>query len=176
MHGGSWYFRLQSSDGEEFEASDVEPDLSRERLELLAVVRGLEALEQPSEVTLVTGSRQISRAVRQGLDYWRQRDWKWERFGEKVPMKNADLWRRIDRALQIHEVSCRTFRIDTPHPATSSPQSEEASANESERGPVALPFRPVVAATRWMARTMRMSGDALMEMLPESAPNPHLTT
>lgn len=112
--GGSWYFRILENNGSvALEASDFEPNMPRERLELLAVVRGLEAFGQPSRVTLNSPNPQISRAVRQGLDYWRDRNWMWEQFGEKVPMRNSDLWIRIDRAIQIHEIRCRTHRLDT---------------------------------------------------------------
>ncbi len=86
--------------------------MSPERLELLAVVRGLEALEQPSKVTLVTTSRVVRRGLRFGLELWRENQWHWERFGRMAPIKNADLWQRVDRALHIHDVSCRTLRFD----------------------------------------------------------------
>jgi len=178
MQGGSWYFRLESAHGAgTFEATDVEQDVSRERLELLAVVRGLEALEQPSSVTLITSSRQISRAVRQGLDYWRQRDWKWERFGEKVPMKNGDLWQRIDSALQIHSVQCRTYRIDQPHADRPRPPSRRGQrVKQSKHRAAAIPLRPIIAVTHWAARSMQSTADTLMKLVPEPAPNPHLTT
>ena len=65
---GRWRFLLESVDGRSvLEASDEEQGVAGERLELLAVVRGLEALEQPSRVTLVTSSRHVSRGFRFGL-------------------------------------------------------------------------------------------------------------
>lgn len=175
LHGGSWYFRLESTSGDRFEASDVESQVTRERLELLAVVRGLEALEQPSSVTLVTSNKQISRAVRQGLEYWRARNWKWERFGEKVPMKNHDLWQRIDGAMQIHDVRCRTYRVDGPHShhAPVAPKMRDG-VKRKQRQPV-LPFRPMVAVTRWTANSMHRMADGIQRLLPDSSPNPHLT-
>lgn len=113
---GTWHFVLESVDGQGIvEASDREPGLRRERLELLAVVRGLEALDQPSRVTLVTPSRRIARGFRSGLDEWRTRRWRWERDGRWVPIKNRDLWQRVDRALQFHRVECRTWRFDGAH-------------------------------------------------------------
>ena len=64
---GRWHFLLESIQGETLvEASDDEPGMHGERLELLAVVRGLEALDQPSRVTLVTPSRQVSRGFAVG--------------------------------------------------------------------------------------------------------------
>ncbi|MEX0677216.1 MAG: RNase H family protein [Pirellulales bacterium] len=113
---GQWRFVLQSVDGsQQFEAADDEPDVAGERLELLAVVRGLEALEQPSRVTLVTPSKYVNRGLTYGLDEWRANDWQWEHYGEMVPVKNRDLWQRVDRALLYHQLDCRTWRFDLPH-------------------------------------------------------------
>ena len=113
---GRWRFVLQTIDGtEQFEAADAEPDAQGERLELLAVVRGLEALAQPSRVTLVTTSRYVQRGLKYGLCEWRANGWQWERFGEMVPVKTGDLWQRVDRALVYHSLDCRTWRFDLPH-------------------------------------------------------------
>jgi ribonuclease HI len=104
-----WRFVLQSLDGtSRLEAADAEPELGCERLELLAVVRGLEALEQPSQVTLVTPSKYVARGLSYGLADWRENDWNWENHGQMVPIKNRDLWQRLDRALAFHQVQCRT--------------------------------------------------------------------
>ena len=111
-----WRFRLEALDGTaELEAADEEPELERDRLALLAVVRGLEALDQPSRVTLVTSSRYVARGLRFGLEDWRQNCWQWERFGRLTPVKNNDLWQRVDRALRFHQVECRTWRFDAAH-------------------------------------------------------------
>jgi ribonuclease HI len=112
------------------EAGDFESELGGERLELLAVVRGLEALEQPSQVTLVTPSRYVQRGLRYGLPPWRENQWRWERFGELTPVKNADLWQRVDRALEFHRVDCRVWRLDSP--ATPSGAAESAGESDGE--------------------------------------------
>lgn len=106
--GGKWRFVLQTPEGETLlDAEDEEDGDSRERLELLAIVRGLEALDQPSQVTLVTQSQAISRGLREGLQQWRENDWQWERFGSLTPIKNRDLWQRVDQAMGFHQVKCR---------------------------------------------------------------------
>lgn len=121
-----WRFVLQTIDGsEQLEAADAEPNVHGERLELLAVVRGLEALEQPSRVTLVTPSKYVNRGLNYGLEEWRANDWQWEHFGEMVPVKNRDLWQRVDRALAFHKLECRTWRFDLPH---SGPQANQPGA------------------------------------------------
>jgi len=108
-----WRFVLKAADGSAtLEAADAEPDARGERLELLAVVRGLEALDQPSRVTLVTPSSYVKHGIRYGLNEWGRNGWEWERFGEMTPVKNRDLWQRLDRALKIHRMEGTIFRHD----------------------------------------------------------------
>ena len=110
---GTWRFQLQSlTNDDQFSASGAEHFVSRDRIALLAVVRGLEALDQASHVTLLTSSRYVRRGFRQGLEQWTQNDWHWERFGRRVLVKNHDLWRRVENALQFHQLNCRLWRID----------------------------------------------------------------
>lgn len=110
---GRWRFVLRLPSGEtSLEAADEEQETSPERLELLAVIRGLEALSQPSRVTLLSGSRSIRRGLEQGLSNWRENDWQWERYGRLAPVKNCDLWQRLDRLLQYHAIECRPTRLE----------------------------------------------------------------
>jgi ribonuclease HI len=128
---GDWRFVLEAIDGSaKIEVADSEPEIRGERLELLAVVRGLEALEQPSRVTLLTPSRYVSRGLSYGLNDWRENDWQWERHGAMVPVKNHDLWQRVDRALEFHRVECRQWRLDAGH--------EQAAASDSRRNGASL--------------------------------------
>ncbi|TVS14369.1 MAG: hypothetical protein EA424_19725 [Planctomycetaceae bacterium] len=127
---GQWRFVLESLDGDVvLEATDDENEGDASRLELLAVVRGLEALDQPSRVTLLTPSRYVTHGLRFGLDEWRENDWQWERFGEMERIKNWDLWQRIDRAMSFHEVDCRVWRFDV---AEQSPPASHLSRRPSE--------------------------------------------
>ncbi len=113
---GRWGFELRRSDGaERIEASDVEPKVSGTRLDLLALVRALESLDQPSRVTFIGLRPEIERGIRYGLAEWRSNGWRWEWFGQMVPVRNCDLWQRVDRALRFHQVDCRRWRIDGPH-------------------------------------------------------------
>lgn len=114
---GRWHFVLDRLDHpEHLEASDSELAIHPDRLALLSVVRGLEALDEPSHVNLVTTSRYVSRGLKYGLTSWRESGYHWERFGIQRPIRNADLWRRVDQALKFHGVTCRLI-----HPA---PQAE----------------------------------------------------
>ncbi len=114
---GEWKFVLTAADGSAtIEVCDEERGLHGERLELLSVVRALEALDQPSIVTLAQGARSVRRVLSEGLDEWRRNGWTWECYGEMVPIKNRDLWQRLDRALAFHKLETRrVFRIDAAH-------------------------------------------------------------
>jgi ribonuclease HI len=124
---GRWRFTLRDEAGRDWlHADDSEDEATAERLELLAVVRGLEALDQPSRVTLATPSRSLARGLAFGLAQWRESDWHWERFGRMTPVKNSDLWQRLDRLLAIHSVECRANRLEkaddlAPPPAPANP-------------------------------------------------------
>ena len=114
--GGHWQFTLRSTDGsEQFEAADVEPGLHGQRLELLTVIRALESLDQPSQVTLMGCSDYIRNGIQYGLADWQSNGWQWEHFGQMTPIKNGDLWQRMERALRFHQIGCRRRRFDDPH-------------------------------------------------------------
>lgn len=127
--GGRWHFVVEAVDGtRRLEASDVESNMDRDRLELLAVVRGLEGLDEPAQVTLVTASPYVSRGFRFGLDQWRDDNWQWERFGQMTTIKNADLWQRVDQAMRFHRVNCRVWRFDAAHGAPEPAAASQLSA------------------------------------------------
>lgn len=86
--------------GVEKELSGGEPDTTNNRMELTAVIRGLEALRERCAVTVYTDSQYISRAIEEG---WLKK-WKAANFTKKGGLKNAELWRELDGLLQRHEV------------------------------------------------------------------------
>ena len=105
---GRWRFVLQRiGTPEHVEVADEEPGVRGERLDLLTVVRALESLDQPSEVTIMTSSRYVFQGVQYGIPEWSRNGWRWEFFGQMVPVKNADLWQRVERALRFHRVQCQ---------------------------------------------------------------------
>ncbi len=101
---GTWSFTLETADGVPvFDAHDSDMgDLNR--LTLLAAVRGLEAIDGPSSVMLLSSNRYMIRSLTESLPRWRENRFVWEHFGRRIDVQHADLWRRIDRALQIHRV------------------------------------------------------------------------
>lgn len=113
--GSRWRFALHAADASvTVAACDTEEGADDDRLVLLAVVRGLEALDHPAEVTVVTRSASVLRGLTRGLSAWRNNHWRWECFGRQTPIRDADLWRRVDKALQFHTVHCRSWRFDQP--------------------------------------------------------------
>ncbi|MCS7305163.1 MAG: hypothetical protein NZ602_08675 [Thermoguttaceae bacterium] len=114
----TWRFSICSTKGATLlEVSDREPDAPADRLALLAVVLGLEALEQPSHIILCTPSRYVQEGIQFGVPEWRANGWQWEYFGQMVPVKHRDLWQRVERAMRFHRVECRSWRFDPPHKA-----------------------------------------------------------
>ena len=106
----------------ELDITDIEPGVRGERLELLTVVRGLEALDQPSCVTIVTASRYVRNGIELGLPQWRQKGWMWESFGRLEQVKHADLWQRLDRAASVHEIRCAAPTRTADRPPETFPQ------------------------------------------------------
>ncbi len=103
-------------------------------------------------MTLFTPSEYVNRGLAYGLDEWRANDWQWEHFGEMVPVKNRDLWQRIDRALAFHELEWRRF--DSPHGGEST--SASAAGVRSAPRRTARDGQTVAAACRrWCEDRLR---------------------
>lgn len=155
---GRWRFVIRADDGSvRLKAEDVEPDSCGERLELLTLVRGLEALDEPSRVVVVTGNLYLEDGLRFGLPEWRQNRWRWEWFGQMVPVKNADLWQRLDRAMQFHEVSCKLRRLD---PADESLRKDRLASPHFRRKPTARTL-----AAEAIGKRLRRVGWAMISLL-----------
>jgi ribonuclease HI len=151
---GRWQFVLERMDGpERLEAADGESYIHQDRLALLAVVRGLEALEQASLVRLVTTSRYVDRGLRFGLPNWRETNYQWESFGERKPVRNADLWRRVDVAMQYHKVTCRLLKS-----SVASADIDEVSAQEfQETEPTTLSTVAIGSSSKLLSPTSTTS-------------------
>lgn len=132
---GQWRFVLEAIEGgRRVVAQDAEPGTKESRLELLAVVRGLEALDGPTHVTLITRSQYVSRGLRCGMGEWRQDNWHWERFGHWVPIRDHDLWQRVDRALRFHHVDCRVWNFTDKMPCYFAETSQQVDNGSTCRG------------------------------------------
>lgn len=83
------------------------------RMELLAAIVGLESLKQPCEVDLTTDSQYVRLGITQWLANWKKNNWK---TSQKEPVKNQDLWRRLDAACQGHKVNWHWVKGHAGHP------------------------------------------------------------
>jgi ribonuclease HI len=83
------------------------------RMELLAAIVGLESLKQPCDVDLTTDSQYVRLGITQWLANWKKNNWK---TSQKEPVKNQDLWRRLDTACQGHKVNWHWVKGHAGHP------------------------------------------------------------
>ncbi len=93
---GGWGALLRYN-GVEKEISGGELETTNNRMEMMAVIQALSALKKPSTVTLYTDSQYVQRGVTEWMAGWKAKGW-------PDRIKNQDLWRRIDSALQVHKV------------------------------------------------------------------------
>jgi ribonuclease HI len=93
--------------GREKTISGAEALTTNNRMELMAAIRGLEALTRPCEVLLHTDSLYVMKGVTEWLPDWKRRDW---RTADKKPVKNVDLWQRLDAQVARHAVSWKWVR------------------------------------------------------------------
>lgn len=90
-----------------------ERDTTNNRMELRAVIQGLQALTRPTAVTVVTDSRYVKNGMNQWIQNWKRNGW---RTAAKKPVKNADLWRQLDALVQQHDVSWEWVKGHSGHP------------------------------------------------------------
>ena len=132
---GGWGALLVARDGEETlrerALSGGEAETTNNRMELLAAIMALEALERASAITIVTDSAYVKNGVTSWIHGWKRNGWK---TSAKKPVKNEDLWRRIDEAQARHSVTWEWVKGHAGH-------VENERADELAREGMA-PFKP----------------------------------
>lgn len=83
------------------------------RMEMMAAIVALEALTQPCTVTLSTDSQYVRQGITSWIHNWKKRGWK---TADKKPVKNVDLWKRLDTALSHHEIKWEWVKGHAGHP------------------------------------------------------------
>ncbi|MDG9760811.1 ribonuclease HI [Pseudomonas sp. NY15364] len=99
--------------GVEKELWGGDPNTTNNRMELMAAIAGLIALTRPCSVKLVTDSQYVMKGIQEWLPNWKKRGWK---TASKEPVKNADLWQKLDEEVNRHQVSWQWVRGHTGHP------------------------------------------------------------
>ncbi len=98
---GGWGVLLRAS-GRERTLHGGEASTTNNRMELTAVIRGLEALKRPCRVQLYTDSQYVQKGITQWIHDWKRRGW---RTADKKPVKNVELWQQLDAVAGRHSVS-----------------------------------------------------------------------
>ena len=103
---GGWGVILQAKDGlvliKERELFGGEKDTTNNRMELIAAISCLESLEKPTTLTLFTDSNYVKGGITEWMKTWKKNEWK---TTGKKSVKNVDLWKRLDKARQKHNVT-----------------------------------------------------------------------
>ncbi|MEO1291961.1 MAG: ribonuclease HI [Pseudomonadota bacterium] len=132
---GGWGALLIACDGDtvlkERELSGGAPETTNNRMELMAAISALEALERPSSLTVVTDSAYVKGGITGWMAGWKRNGWK---TADKKPVKNEDLWRRLDEAQARHQVEWQWVKGHAGHP-------ENERADALARAGMA-PFKP----------------------------------
>lgn len=113
---GGWGYLLRvraSAGAREKEAAGAEPETTNNRMELMAAIRGLEALTQPCLVDLHSDSQYVVKGIQAWLKDWKRRGWK---KADGKPVLNADLWQALDAQLARHQVEAHWVRGHAGHP------------------------------------------------------------
>lgn len=98
---GGWGVVLRFGDSEK-ELFGGERQTTNNRMELMAVIRGLQALKRRCAVDVTTDSQYVKNGITQWIHNWKRNGWK---TAAKKPVKNDDLWRELDTAVAAHDVS-----------------------------------------------------------------------
>ena len=109
---GGWGALLRYGEVEK-ELYGAEPQTTNNRMELQAVISGLEALTRPSQVLVTTDSQYVKNGITQWIHNWRKNGWK---TAGRKPVKNADLWQQLHDAVARHQVTWEWVRGHTGHP------------------------------------------------------------
>ncbi len=132
---GGWGVLLIAKDGDtvikERDLCGGEPETTNNRMELMAAIMALETLARPSELTIITDSAYVKNGITGWLHGWKRNGW---RTASKKPVKNVDLWQRLDEARDRHHVTWEWIKGHAGHP-------ENERADELARAGM-KPFKP----------------------------------
>ena len=109
---GGWGAVLRYRDTEK-DLSGGEAATTNNRMEMMAAIMALEALKRPSKVELYTDSNYLRDGIMKWIHGWKRNGWK---TADKKPVKNVDLWQRLERAIERHDVTWHWVRGHAGHP------------------------------------------------------------
>ncbi len=114
---GGWAFVMRHlASGKEMESSGFEPDTTNNRMELSAVIEGLCALKRPCKVEVFTDSVYVGKGLTEWMPKWKMNQWRRRERGAWKPVKNEELWRRLDEVVSRHQVKYTRVAGHSGHP------------------------------------------------------------
>lgn len=114
---GGWGFILRHlATGKEMEQSGGQPNTTNNQMELMAVVKGLEALKKKCDVELFTDSVYVGKGLTEWMPKWKANGWKRREGGKLKPVKNEELWRRLDELAAQHQLKYTRVAGHSGHP------------------------------------------------------------
>jgi ribonuclease HI len=108
---GGWAALLRC-DGSEKELSGGESHTTNNRMEMMAVIVGLQSLTRPCQVAVTTDSQYVQKGITEWIYNWKAKGW---RAASKKPVKNVDLWKALDDAQSIHDITWHWVRGHDGH-------------------------------------------------------------
>jgi ribonuclease HI len=114
--GGWAYILKHPASGRQKERSGGERETTNNRMEMMAVIQGLDALKRPARVELVSDSTYVGKGLLEWMPKWKKNGWRRREKGKWLEVKNVDLWQRLDALLAIHEVTFTHVRGHRGHP------------------------------------------------------------
>jgi ribonuclease HI len=108
---GGWGVLMRYGEVEK-ELCGGETNTTNNRMEMLAVISGLEALKKSTKVRIVLDSQYVQKGMNEWIHGWKARGWK---TAAKQPVKNVDLWQRLDLAVARHEVQWQWVKGHAGH-------------------------------------------------------------
>jgi ribonuclease HI len=132
---GGWAFILRHlASGKEMEQSGAEAETTNNRMELLAVVRGLEALKKPCEVELLTDSVYVGKGLMEWMPKWKSAGWRRKEGTQWKPVKNDDLWKQLDQLITRHQLRYTRVAGHSGHPENDRCDQLAVEAYKNMRG------------------------------------------
>jgi ribonuclease HI len=114
---GGWAFILiHPATGKTLERSGAERQTTNNRMELMAAIEGLSALKRPTRVELFTDSVYVGKGLIEYLPKWKANGWRRKEGNKLAPLKNEELWRRLDELVGKHEVRYTRVAGHSGHP------------------------------------------------------------
>lgn len=108
---GGWGALLRYGDNER-ELCGGEHETTNNRMELMAVIKGLSALQRPCEVRVTSDSTYVLKGIQEWMPNWKKKGWK---TASKKPVKNVDLWQQLDKLVEMHSIDWQWVKGHSGH-------------------------------------------------------------